>query len=106
MKSITYGSKNLNKNLLQIDGGSTKELVITFSADPPVFWPKVTGQIDGFRAFPQPVRVVLSSTRTSFKLEAVPRADGSFEFPKVPPDKYTVLTSPRTTMMVPMTARC
>ena len=47
--------------------------------------------------------MVLSSTRTSFKLEAAPRADGSFEFPKVPPDKYTVLANPRVTMMAPTT---
>ncbi len=103
VKSITYGSRSLNKDLLQIDGGSPKELVITFSAAPPVFWPKVTGRVAGFSAYPEPVRVVLSSTRTSFKLEAAPRADGSFEFPKVPPDKYTVLANPRVTMMAPTT---
>jgi hypothetical protein len=100
LRSVTYGSANLRKDLLQIDGENPKELVITFSAAPASYWPKVKGRVAGLANVAEPVRVVLLSTRTRLRLDAVPRRDGTFEFSKVPPDTYTVLTAPRVAAMV------
>ena len=101
VKSIRYGSRNLNQSLLEVDGNDLKELVITFSARSTIRWPKVRGRIDGLDLIPQPIHVVLTSRQKNFRFEAVPKADGTFEFPKIPPDTYTVLTAPRVSAMAP-----
>jgi hypothetical protein len=103
VKSIAYGSTKLKDDILDIDGGNQKELLITFSAAPNTSWPKVKGRISGLTNVREPLSVVLSSPRTKLRIEAVPRADGSFEFPKVPPDTYTVTTAPRVAAMAPQT---
>jgi hypothetical protein len=103
LKSVTYDSADLKKDLLRIDGENSREIVIIFSVNPASSWPKVKGRVAGLANVAEPIRVVLSSTRTRLRLEAVPRRDGTFEFSKVPPDTYTVLTAPRVAAMVPKT---
>jgi len=97
--SVTYGSMNLMKDLLPIDEAEPKEISIKLSTVSNARWGQVTGRVSGLPNV-SPVRVALLS-RSNLQLEAEPKRDGSFEFAKVPPDAYTVLTTPRIAALPP-----
>jgi hypothetical protein len=101
LKSARHGSVDLSRELLNVSADKSDELVLTFSAASPVRWPRVKGRVLGADTAREPVRVVLVSTRTKYRIEATPKRNGSFEFPKVPPDTYMVLTAPRVAAMAP-----
>jgi len=98
VKSIRYGSADLREDLLRVEDGKLQDLIITFDAAPPVEWRRVKGRVNGIGNIAETVKVVLESTGIKHQIETVPRRDGSFEFPKVPPDTYTIWFAPRVAM--------
>jgi len=63
----------------------------------------VKGRASGLQNIAEPVRLALLGTRTGLRIEASPASNGSFEFPRVPPDSYTLVTIPRLSLVTPQT---
>ncbi len=103
LRSVTYGSANLLEDLLDLEGGSANEIVIRFSEAPRSRWVALKGRVTGLANVSQPVRIALVSTESKKRLELSPKKDGSFEFPRLAPDTYTLLTEPRLAGVSPQT---
>jgi hypothetical protein len=82
------------RNPLRIDGSTPKEIVITLTALPDIAWTKVRGSVTGLRYISEPVSVLLTNDRTKHELLTNPKADGTFEFPKVAPGTYSIGLAP------------
>jgi len=103
LKSVKYGSSEIVDGYVEVDGGRLRDLVITIAPAPHSSWTKAKGLVRGFDNMPVGGRVILLGKNTRLRIEATPASNGSFEFPKVPPDTYTLSTVPRMSGVVPQT---
>src|SRR5262249_9286568 len=88
VKSITYGSTDLLKQLMRLAQSAPSELKITVAVDPEVSWGSLRGRITGLDMDKGPVKVVLNGATSYARFEAALNADGSFNFAKLPQGTY------------------
>jgi len=95
VKSLTYGSQNLLRDMMRIDASRPAEIVLTLGVDPNVIYSKVIGKVVGYAKLPPGDRkVVLSGMGLMNQTEAPVSPDGSFAFASVPSGVYTVSLMP------------
>jgi hypothetical protein len=90
LKSFTYGSVDLLRDLLRVSSADSSSLLLTFAADPGS-WANVSGRVTGIDPMARTYRVQLTDQR---EVLAVVQPDGSFNFGKVLRGNHTMaLTS-------------
>ena len=98
VKSLTVGPANLFSETLKIPAPESAEIRVIFGTITPVSWKKLSGLVSGIDPGDERnVRVILSGEIIA-SLSASVEADGSFEFPRVPPGRYVIRVASKGTV--------